>query len=75
MPQTTEVKIVMDRTLVEHFAKGLQEHNSSNSVGEEITNLLQIVLEDSEYPITAKITGKNEIQLAYRLRSFSQPIF
>jgi hypothetical protein len=75
MSQTEEIKILVDSSLVDHFNEGLHQQHSNNLVEDQITRLVQIILDGSEYPISAEKTGKNEIRIRYHLRSFSEPIF
>ena len=53
MSQTAEIKIIVDSSLLDHFAKGLQQLHSHGQPEHEITRLLAIVLNSSEYPIRA----------------------
>ena len=75
MSQTTEIKILVDSSLVDYFNEGLHQKHSNNRAEDEITHLVKIILDGSEYPIRAAKTGKNEIRISYHLRSFSEPIF
>ncbi len=75
MSQTAEIKLVVDSSLLDHFHNGLQQLHSNTPVELEITRLLAIILDSSQYPVRAERTGKNEIRISYHLRSFSEPIF
>ena len=75
MSQAAEIKIVVDSSLLDHFDKGLQQLHSNSPAEHEITRLLAIILDSSEYPVRAERTGKKEIRISYHLRSFSEPIF
>ena len=75
MSQTAEIKIVVDSSLLDHFSQGLRQLHSNSQAEQEITRLLAIVLNSSEYPLRAERTGKKEIRISYHLRSFSEPIF
>lgn len=75
MSQTAEIKIIVDPSLLDHFSQGLRQLHSHSQAEHEITRLLAIVLNGSEYPIRAERTGKKEIRISYHLRSFSEPIF
>ena len=75
MSQTAEIKIVVDSSLLDHFSQGLRHRHSTSQAEHEITRLLAMVLNSSEYPLRAERTGKKEIRISYHLRSFSEPIF
>lgn len=75
MSQTAEIKIIVDPSLLDHFDKGLQQLHSNRPAEHEITRLLALILDSSEYPVRAKRTGEKEIRISYHLRSFSEPIF
>lgn len=75
MSETAEIKIVVDSSLLDHFNEGLQQLHSNSTAQLEITRLLAIIMDSSQYPLRARRTGKNEIRISYHLRSFSEPIF
>jgi len=75
MSQTAQIKIVVDPSLLDHFNEGLHQLHSNNLAEDEITRLVEIILDRSDYPIRARKTGKNEIRIFYHIRSFSEPIF
>lgn len=75
MSQTAEIKIVVDSSLLKYFNEGLRQCHSNNLAEDEITRLVEIILNGSEYPVKAKQTGKGEVRISYHLRSFSEPIF
>ena len=75
MSQTAEIKIIVDSSLLDHFATGLQQLQSHSQPEHEITRLLASILNSSEYPLKAQRTGKKEIRVSYHLRSFAEPIF
>lgn len=75
MSQVAEIKIVVDSSLLDYFNNGLQQIHSNSTAEHEITRLFEIILNSSEYPVSAKLTGENEIKVSYHLRSFSEPIF
>ena len=75
MPQTAELRVVVDASLLEHFRKGLQQLHSDEPAEHAIANLVERILDGSEYPVGARRTGDNEILISYHLRSFSEPIF
>ncbi len=75
MSQAAEIKIVVDSSLLEYFNEGLRQCHSDNLAEDEITRLVEIILDRSDYPIRARRTGKGEIRILYHLRSFSDPIF
>ena len=75
MPNDAEISITIDASLLEHFREKLNERGSVTQPAEAVTSLLVNILGNSVYPVTAKRTGKREISVGYRVRSFSQPIF
>ncbi len=75
MSQSVEIRVVVDSSLLDHFNEGLQQLDSKSSAKHEITRLVGLILDGSEYPVRARRTGENEIRISYHLRSFSEPIF
>ena len=75
MSETAEIKIVVDSSLLDHFNEGLKQLHSNSPAELEITRLLAIIMDSSQYPVRAQRTGENEIRISYHLRSFSEPIF
>lgn len=75
MSQNIQIQIVVAPSLFEHFEEGLRHRHSSALPENVIVNLVARILDGSQFPIGAKRTGEQEIQIFYRLRSFSQPIF
>jgi len=75
MPQDTKIEVTLDPSLLDHFTENLGRQNSSILPEDAITRLVATILDSSAFPIEAKQMGEREIRIAYRLRSFSQPIF
>jgi len=75
MQQSSKIEICIDPSLLDHFTENLGRHNSNTTPETAIVELITSILDDSAFPIEARRSGKNQIQVAYHLRSFSQPIF
>jgi len=75
MPESIEIKIVIDPSLAKYFEEGMAKQHIQATTAEGITEFLATFLNDSRYPIDSSKTNEQEIHLSYRLRSFADPIF
>ena len=75
MPESIEIKIVIDQSLAKYFEEGMAKQHIRATTAEGITEFLAALLNDSMYPIDSNKTNEQEIHLSYRLKSFSDPIF
>ncbi len=75
MSENIEIRIVIDPSLADYFAEGLRKRHIDLSAAEEMTEFLARILNDSLYPMTSNITGRQEIRLCYQPKSFADPIF
>ena len=73
--QNPTIEISINPSLLNHFKEHLSRQKSRVMPEDAITGLITRILNDSSYPIKAKRTGKGEIEIAYNIRVFSQPIF
>ena len=75
MSENIEIRLVIKPSLVKFFEEGMSKRHIDFSTAEEITSFLEMVLNDSMYPIASSQTGDQEISLNYRTKSFADPIF
>ena len=75
MPKDIRLQITIDPNLLGHFREHLEKRHSKAAPEESIAKLVASILDDSAFPLEAKLSDKRTIHLAYHLRSFSQPIF
>ncbi len=73
--QTPTIEITINSSLLNHFTQNLSRQKSSIMPEDAITGLITTILNNSSYPIKAKRTGKKEIEITYKIRIFSEPIF
>ena len=75
MPQTLEIQLTVDASLIDHVREGLRQTHSPAAPEDVIVNLLAGVLDESDLPLAARKNGERGILVSYHLRSFSEPIF
>ena len=75
MRQDARIEIIIDASLLNHFAENLRRQKSGRPPEEAIAALVATILDGSAYPVAAQRTGARAVRISYRLRSFSQPIF
>ena len=75
MSDSLEMKIVVAPSLLDHIREGLDQQGTGEVPEDWIVDMVTAVLQGSEFPIEAKRTDERTIQIAYHLRTFSQPLF
>jgi hypothetical protein len=75
MSDDTAICLTIDSSLLEEVNGKLAGSKYGIPPEDAITHLVASILDNSPYPIQASQIGKRRIQLRYRIRSFSQPIF
>ena len=75
MSPTLDIQLTVDASLMDHVREGLGRTHSTAAPEDVVLNLLTGVLDGSDLPIAAKMSGEREILVSYHLRSFSDPIF
>ena len=75
MSDSVEIQIVVAPSLLNHVREGLDQKGTGEVPEDWVVDMLTAVLQGSEYPIEAKRTDERTIQIAYHLRTFSQPLF
>ncbi|MBF0445268.1 MAG: hypothetical protein HQL68_06735 [Magnetococcales bacterium] len=70
-----EISVVIDDSLLKHIHEKLKEQHTDDNPEDVITSFLEIILNNSDYPLAAKKTGEKEIKISYNLHSFSMPFF
>lgn len=73
MPTET-LTLEIDPSLLEHVRERLAQRHRDTAPKELIAALVASILDDSGYPLSATRTDAGQIRIAYRLRSFSEPI-
>ncbi|MCB1858119.1 MAG: hypothetical protein KDI63_07600 [Gammaproteobacteria bacterium] len=75
MTEEVSIEIVVDPSLYDHCQENLSRLNAATAPAEEITRLVQIILDGSEFPLEAHVSGERQVRISYHLRSFSQPFY
>ncbi|MBF0383872.1 MAG: hypothetical protein HQL69_22885 [Magnetococcales bacterium] len=70
-----DISVVIDNSLIEHISKQLKDQDASDNPEEVVSRFLEVILNNSDYPIAAKMKGDKELELSFHMHSFSTPFF
>ena len=73
--KTPTIEITINPSLLNHFKQHLSRKKSRITPEDAITGLITTIINDTNFPIKAKRTGKKEIEIGYHLHTFFEPIF
>ena len=69
------IAITINPSLLDHFRQNLSRKKARIMPEDAITAFITTILNNSNYPIKAKRTGKREIEISYHIHTFFEPIF
>jgi hypothetical protein len=75
MPESVELKIVVEASLVRCFDEGASKRHLDCSATQEMTEFLAMVLNDSMYPLASRKADEQESHLSCRPKSYADPMF